>query len=47
MKAAGLIVEPNTIAAHVKSIRRAFTAEDLTFHCIKTERGRGYRWIED
>jgi two-component system OmpR family response regulator len=47
MKAASLMVEPNTIAAHVKSIRRAFTAEDPAFHCIRTERGRGYRWVED
>jgi two-component system OmpR family response regulator len=47
MKAASLMVEPNTIAAHVKSIRRAFTAEDPAFHCIRTERGRGYRWVEE
>jgi len=47
MKAASVMVEPNTIAAHVKSIRRAFTAEDTSFHAIRTERGRGYRWIDD
>lgn len=47
MKAASLLVEPNTIAAHVKSIRRAFTAEDPAFSCIRTERGRGYRWVEE
>ena len=47
MKAASLMVEPNTIAAHVKSIRRAFTAEDPAFTCIRTERGRGYRWVEE
>lgn len=47
MKAASLMVEPNTIAAHVKSIRRAFTTEDPAFHCIRTERGRGYRWVEE
>ena len=33
MKAASLMVEPNTIAAHVKSIRRAFVSLDPTFHC--------------
>lgn len=47
MKAASLMVEPNTIAAHVKSIRRAFSAEDPAFNCIRTERGRGYRWVEE
>ena len=47
MKAASLVVEPNTIAAHVKSIRQAFTRHDPDFRCIKTERGRGYRWISD
>lgn len=47
MKAASLMVEPNTIAAHVKSIRRAFSTEDPAFNCIRTERGRGYRWVEE
>ncbi len=47
MRAAGLMVEPNTIAAHVKSIRRAFLQQDPDFHCIRTEWGRGYRWIEE
>jgi two-component system OmpR family response regulator len=47
MKAASLMVEPNTIAAHVKSIRRAFSMEDPAFNCIRTERGRGYRWVEE
>ena len=46
MKAASLLVEPNTIAAHVKSIRRAFFTLDPAFHCIRTERGLGYRWVE-
>jgi two-component system OmpR family response regulator len=40
-------VEPNTIAAHVKSIRRAFQEIDPDFACIRTERGLGYRWMED
>jgi two-component system OmpR family response regulator len=47
MKAASLLVEPNTIAAHIKSIRRAFVSLDPAFHCIRTERGRGYRWIDN
>ena len=45
MKAANIVVEPNTIAAHVKAIRNAFATLDPAFHCIRTERGRGYRWV--
>lgn len=46
MKAASMHVAPNTVAANIKSIRRAFLEADPTFHCIRTERGRGYRWVE-
>ncbi|KZX60468.1 hypothetical protein A3709_11745 [Halioglobus sp. HI00S01] len=45
MKAANIVVAPNTIAAHVKSIRKAFVRCDADFGCIVTERGRGYRWV--
>ena len=45
MKAASIVVESNTIAAHVKSIRRSFVDLDPQFACIRTERGRGYRWV--
>lgn len=45
MKAANIVVEDNTITVHVRAIRKAFTAIDPEFDCIKTERGRGYRWI--
>ena len=45
MQAASIVVEPNTIAAHVKSIRRTFSGIDPGFECIRTERGRGYRWV--
>lgn len=45
MRAAKLTVAPNTIAAHVKAIRAAFSRIDATFDQIRTERGRGYRWI--
>lgn len=45
MNAANIVVEPNTIAAHVKAIRNAFATLDPAFHCIRTERGRGYRWV--
>jgi two-component system OmpR family response regulator len=45
MRAAKLTVAPNTIAAHVKAIRAAFLQVDAAFDRIRTERGRGYRWI--
>ncbi|MEM9256285.1 MAG: response regulator [Pseudomonadota bacterium] len=46
-RACNIVVEDNTITAHIKSIRRAFAAVDATFDCIKTERGLGYRWIPE
>jgi two-component system OmpR family response regulator len=46
MRAAKIVVEPNTIAAHVKTIRQAFRAVDPDFAAIRTERGLGYRWRE-
>ena len=45
MRAAKLVVEPNTITAHIKAIRDAFRRVDPSFDCIATERGRGYRWL--
>ncbi len=45
MRACNLVVEPNTITAHVKAIRACFLRSDPQFNCIKTERGRGYRWV--
>ncbi len=45
MKASSIVVEPNTITAHIKTIRDAFSRADAEFRCIKTERGRGYRWV--
>ncbi|MEM6605201.1 MAG: response regulator transcription factor [Pseudomonadota bacterium] len=46
MRAANIVVEQNTITAHVKSLRSAFKDVDPSFDAIKTERGRGYRWVE-
>ncbi len=46
MKAANLYVEPNTITAHIKTIRARFKELDDAFNCIRNERGTGYRWIE-
>jgi len=47
MRAANLYVEPNTIAAHIKTIRQRFRAIDPDFNNIRTERGIGYRWVND
>ena len=43
---ANIVVEPNTIAAYIKSIRDIITDIDSDFGSIKTERGKGYRWVE-
>jgi two-component system OmpR family response regulator len=45
MRGARLTVAPNTIAAHIAAIRAAFIRLDRAFDRIRTERGRGYRWI--
>jgi two-component system OmpR family response regulator len=45
MRAARIRVEPNTVAAHMKSIRQRFLQIDPGFACIHTERGIGYRWV--
>ncbi len=45
MRAARIVVEPNTIAAQIKSIRDRFRAIDTDFSAIRTERGAGYRWV--
>jgi two-component system, OmpR family, response regulator len=46
MRAANIVVEPNTITAHIKTIRDRFKSIDDNFNCIKTERGLGYRWVD-
>ena len=46
MQAAKIYVEPNTITAHIKTIRSRFNAADPNFNCIKTERGTGSRWLD-
>jgi two-component system, OmpR family, response regulator len=47
MHAAHICVEPNTITAHIKSIRARFREIDSFFDCIKTERSAGYRWLDN
>jgi two-component system OmpR family response regulator len=44
-QAANIVVEPNTIASHIKSIRDEFSCLDGSFNPIATERGKGYRWV--
>ncbi len=44
MRAAKICVEPNTVTAHIKTIRDRFRSIDSGFDCIRTERGAGYRW---
>ncbi len=45
MRSAKITVAPNTIAAHIKAIRAEFLRVEPGFDRIRTERGRGYRWI--
>jgi two-component system OmpR family response regulator len=40
------IVEDNTIATHLVHIRRAFAKVCPDFDAIKSEYGRGYRWLK-
>ncbi|MGH1482830.1 MAG: response regulator [Geminicoccales bacterium] len=47
MEAANITVQPNTIVAHIKTIREKIQKVDPTFACIKAERARGYRWLEE
>lgn len=47
MKAASITVQPNTIVAHIKTIREKIQKIDPSFACIKAERARGYRWLEE
>lgn len=43
--AANIYVETNTIVSHIKGIRDVFKKADPSFNAIKTERGKGYRWV--
>lgn len=46
MTAANIVVEVNTISAHIKAIRKEFKLVDPGFDCLKTEYGHGYRWVD-
>jgi two-component system OmpR family response regulator len=47
MRSAHITVQPNTVVVHIKAIREEIQKITSAFHCIKSERARGYRWISD
>lgn len=47
MSAAKITVQPNTISVHINHIRQTFLSADPDFSAIKSERGMGYRWVQD
>lgn len=47
MRAANITVQPNTIVVHIKAIREVIQKTSPEFACIKSERARGYRWVDD
>ena len=47
MRAANVTVQSNTVVVHVKAIRDHIQKISPEFACIKSERARGYRWVED
>jgi two-component system OmpR family response regulator len=47
MRAASITVQPNTIVVHIKAIRDTIQVLTPKFGCIKSERARGYRWVNE
>lgn len=47
MRAASITVQPNTIVVHIKAIREEIQKTTPDFACIKSERARGYRWVDE
>ena len=47
MDAANLVLDDQTITAHVKRIRAKFLTLDDSFGAIQTVYGLGYRWMDD
>lgn len=45
MVVANLVVEPNTIVANIKTIRKKFRDIDPSFDRIVSVYGKGYRWV--
>jgi len=46
MDAANLVLDDQTITAHVKRIRKKFLHADAAFTAIQTVYGLGYRWLD-
>ena len=46
MDAANLVLDDQTITAHVKRIRKKFVHLDNDFSAIQTVYGLGYRWLD-
>jgi len=46
MDAANVVLDDQTITAHIKRIRKKFLSIDEEFNCIQTVYGLGYRWVE-
>ncbi|OUS25912.1 proteobacterial dedicated sortase system response regulator [Thalassotalea sp. 42_200_T64] len=44
MNDANIVVDDNTVTAHIKRIRKKFIGQDASFSCIDTVYGMGYRW---
>lgn len=47
MDAANLVLDDQTITAHIKRIRAKFLAMDSSFSGIQTVYGLGYRWMDE
>ncbi len=47
MEAANLVLDDQTITAHVKRIRKKFVHLDGNFSAIQTVYGLGYRWLDN
>lgn len=47
MRAARVTVQPNTIVVHIKVIREEIQKISPDFAGIKSERARGYRWVDE
>lgn len=46
MNAASVVLDDQTITAHIKRIRRKFETITAGFDCIQTVYGMGYRWVD-
>lgn len=46
MESANVVLDDQTITAHIKRIRRKFSNIDAQFDCIQTVYGMGYRWVD-